>query len=50
MSEIMKRAYADRAEYLGDPGHINIPVKALTSKAYASALVQQISGQGDTVN
>lgn len=43
MSEIMKRAYADRAEYLGDPDHINIPVKALTSKAYANALVQQIS-------
>lgn len=43
MSEIMKRVYADRAEYLGDPDHVRVPVQALTSKAYAAAQVQQIS-------
>ncbi|MBR7780922.1 gamma-glutamyltransferase [Undibacterium luofuense] len=43
MSEIMKRAYADRAEYLGDPDHVKVPVQALTSKAYAATQVQQIS-------
>ena len=34
--EAMKRAYADRARYLGDPAFINAPVLALTSKDYAA--------------
>ena len=34
--EAMKRAYADRARYLGDPAFINAPVLALTSKEYAA--------------
>src|SRR5450432_1399512 len=36
MIEAMKRAYADRARYLGDPAFVNVPVAALTSKEYAS--------------
>lgn len=36
MAEAMKRAYADRSEYLGDPDFVEVPVKALTSKAYAA--------------
>ena len=38
MVEAMKRAYADRAEYLGDPETVRVPVKGLTSKAYARSL------------
>ncbi len=34
--EAMKRAYADRAVYLGDPAFIAMPLKRLTSKKYAA--------------
>jgi gamma-glutamyltranspeptidase/glutathione hydrolase len=34
--EAMKRAYADRARYLGDPDFVTAPVVALTSKDYAA--------------
>ncbi|WP_298775876.1 gamma-glutamyltransferase [uncultured Shewanella sp.] len=43
MSEAMKRAYADRSEYLGDPDFYNVPVETLTSKAYAKKLASDIS-------
>ncbi len=43
MAEAMKYAYADRSEYLGDPDFVKVPVKALTSKAYAKELASQIS-------
>jgi gamma-glutamyltranspeptidase/glutathione hydrolase len=33
--EAMKRAYADRARYLGDPAFVNAPVAMLTAKDYA---------------
>jgi gamma-glutamyltranspeptidase/glutathione hydrolase len=36
MVEAMKRAYADRARYLGDPAFINAPVNVLTTKEYAA--------------
>lgn len=35
LAEAMKIAYADRALYLGDPAFVKVPVKALTSRAYA---------------
>ena len=38
MAEAEKLAYADRAHWLGDPDFIKIPLKGLTSKAYADAL------------
>ena len=38
MAEAEKLAYADRARYLGDPDFVKIPLKGLTSKAYAEAL------------
>ena len=38
MAEAMKLAYADRAEYLGDPDFVDVPVAALTSEAYAAHL------------
>ncbi|HEV7881313.1 gamma-glutamyltransferase [Bradyrhizobium sp.] len=36
MIEAMKRAYADRARYLGDPAFVNAPVLTLISKDYAA--------------
>jgi gamma-glutamyltranspeptidase/glutathione hydrolase len=42
MAEAMRRAYADRSEYLGDPDFVNVPVAALTSKDYAASLRAQI--------
>jgi gamma-glutamyltranspeptidase/glutathione hydrolase len=36
MIEAMKRAYADRARYLGDPAFISAPVATLISKDYAA--------------
>jgi gamma-glutamyltranspeptidase/glutathione hydrolase len=36
--EAMKRAYADRAVFLGDPDHVKVPVAGLTAKAYAAKL------------
>jgi gamma-glutamyltranspeptidase/glutathione hydrolase len=43
MAEAMKFAYADRSEYLGDPDFVDVPVAALTSKAYAAHLRSLIS-------
>lgn len=34
MTEAERRAYADRAEFLGDPDFVKVPVKKLTSEAY----------------
>jgi gamma-glutamyltranspeptidase / glutathione hydrolase len=38
VAEVMKHAYADRAEFLGDPAFVKVPVEELTSKAYATQL------------
>lgn len=43
MTEAMKRAFADRSEYLADPDFWKVPVTGLTSKAYAAALRAQIN-------
>ncbi len=36
--EAMRRAYRDRAEYLGDPDFVQIPLARLTSPLYAAGL------------
>ncbi len=36
MIEAMKRAYADRARYLGDPAFVNAPTQVLLTKDYAA--------------
>ena len=41
--EAMKRAYADRARFLGDPAFVDAPVARLTSKAYAAQQRASIS-------
>ncbi|MEG4287040.1 gamma-glutamyltransferase [Microcoleus sp. A006_D1] len=42
LAESMRIAYADRAEYLGDPDFVTVPVKALTSKNYGKLRRSQI--------
>ena len=41
MIEAMKRAYADRARYLGDPAFVNAPVNVLITKEYAAQATRQ---------
>jgi gamma-glutamyltranspeptidase/glutathione hydrolase len=41
--EAMRTAYADRAVHLGDPAFFNVPVNALTSRAYAKSRIGEIS-------
>ncbi len=43
MSEAMKRAYADRSEFLGDPDFVSVPVKQLINKQYANSLAKKIT-------
>jgi gamma-glutamyltranspeptidase/glutathione hydrolase len=40
--EAFRRAYADRNEFLGDPGFVEMPIETLTSKAYAAELAASI--------
>ncbi|MBI2602392.1 MAG: gamma-glutamyltransferase [Deltaproteobacteria bacterium] len=43
LTETMKRAFADRAQYLGDPKFAKVPVKGLTSLEYARELRTSLS-------
>jgi gamma-glutamyltranspeptidase / glutathione hydrolase len=38
MIETMKRAYADRAQFLGDPDQVHVPLARLIAKSYAQEL------------
>ena len=40
--EAARRAYADRARWLGDPDFVSVPMARLTSKAYADTLARAI--------
>ena len=42
IAETMRRAYADRAAYLGDPDFATVPVAGLTSPLYAAKLREEI--------
>ncbi len=42
LTEAMRRAFADRAMYLGDPDFYKIPIKGLLSKEYAHKLRNSI--------
>jgi gamma-glutamyltranspeptidase / glutathione hydrolase len=37
-TEAMRRAFADRAEYMGDSDFVSVPVAGLTDKSYAESL------------
>jgi gamma-glutamyltranspeptidase/glutathione hydrolase len=43
LAESMKHAFADRAQYLGDPDFVNAPTAALASKEYAAWIRGRIS-------
>jgi gamma-glutamyltranspeptidase/glutathione hydrolase len=48
MAEAEKHAYADRSEYLGDPDFVKVPWQALTNKAYAKSIAEQIDINKET--
>ena len=43
MAEAMRRAFADRAEYMGDSDFVKVPVQGLIDKAYAKTLRSSIN-------
>ena len=42
IAQTMRRAYADRAAYLGDGDFVEIPLHGLTSRTYADTLREQV--------
>jgi gamma-glutamyltranspeptidase/glutathione hydrolase len=42
ITEAMRRAYLDRARFLGDPDFVDVPIARLTSKAHASDVAKTI--------
>lgn len=42
VTEAMKYAFADRAEYMGDPDFVSIPMEKLLSKAHAKKITEKI--------
>jgi len=43
VSELEKRVFADRAQYLGDPDFLKVPVAALTDPAYIARRAAEVS-------
>ena len=43
VTEVERRAYADRAEHMGDPDFWDVPLEMLVSKEYAGARINDIS-------
>ncbi len=50
VTEAMRRAFLDRARYLGDPDFAALPIEKLTSKAYAKTLRETIAIDRATVS
>ena len=48
--EAMRRAFLDRARYLGDPDFVQTPVERLTSKPYAAQLRQTIQSDRASIS
>ncbi len=42
LTEVLKHAFADRAEFLGDPDFVPVPIDRLTSPEYARNLAKRI--------
>jgi gamma-glutamyltranspeptidase / glutathione hydrolase len=42
LAELEKRAFADRAQYMGDPDFVRVPVSRLLAPAYIAARARQI--------
>ena len=45
LAETMKHAFADRAQFLGDPDFVHVPIRKLTAKEYADWVRGRISPQ-----
>ncbi|HLN98926.1 MAG TPA: gamma-glutamyltransferase [Pyrinomonadaceae bacterium] len=45
MAEAMRRAFADRSEFLGDSDFVKVPVAGLIDKAYAAKLRRSINSE-----
>lgn len=43
LTEVMRRAYRDRAEHLGDPDFVEVPADMLNSSVYTNKLVKSIN-------
>ena len=50
VAEAMRRAFVDRARYLGDPDFVETPIERLTSKSYAAELRRTIRPDRATVS
>jgi gamma-glutamyltranspeptidase/glutathione hydrolase len=50
VTEAMRRAFVDRARYLGDPDFVETPIARLTSKSYAAELRKTIQPDRATVS
>lgn len=50
MAEIMKRAYADRSEHLGDPDFAAVPVAELLSEDYELKILDRINSMTATAS
>jgi gamma-glutamyltranspeptidase / glutathione hydrolase len=50
VAEAMRRAFVDRARYLGDPDFVETPIARLTSKSYAAELRKTIQPDRATVS
>ncbi len=48
LAEVMKRAYADRAAFLGDPEFVSIPLDSLLSPDYARRMIADFDPQHAT--
>jgi gamma-glutamyltranspeptidase/glutathione hydrolase len=48
LSEVMRRAFADRAMEMGDPDFVDVPVARLTSKSYARDLLKSFDSEKAT--
>jgi gamma-glutamyltranspeptidase/glutathione hydrolase len=48
VTEVMRRAFRDRAEYLGDPDFVRVPVAGLTDPSYARGLMKHFSTERAT--
>jgi gamma-glutamyltranspeptidase/glutathione hydrolase len=48
LAEVMRRAYADRAQYMGDPDFVKVPVRALLNRDYLARLRASIDPQRAT--
>ena len=45
LSEVMRRAFADRAKEMGDSDYVTVPVARLTSKSYAKTLMKSFDSE-----